>query len=111
MDRTELDWTRPDRNYRTRKNRTGLDQTGQDQTRPEWIIPEQTWPDQTRYSIFSQKKGLFGQLVPENGLPSGRMGIYLKTEGNQSYLGIWGRYDPIEPGLSEAKKVGYMGIA
>ena len=24
---------------------------------------------------------------------------------------IWGRYDPIESGLSEAKRVGYMGIA
>ena len=62
-------------------------------------------------SIFSPKKGHFGQLVPENGLPSGQTGIYRKTEGIQSYLGIWGRYDPIESGLSEAKKVGYMGIA
>ena len=103
MDRTELDWTRPDRNYRT-----GLDQTGQNQTRPEWIISEQTRPDQTRHSIFSSKKGHFGQLVPENGLPSGHLP---ENQGIQSYLGIWGRYDPIELGLSEAKKVGYMGIA
>ena len=50
-------------------------------------------------------------MVPENGLPSDRTDIYRKTEGIQSYLRIWGRYDPIEPGLFEAKKVGYMGIA
>ena len=122
MDKTGPDQTRPDQ--------TRLEHTISDQTRPEWT--EQNWtgldwtrPDRTRADqngsyqsrpdrirpVFSQKKGLFGQLVPENGLPSGQMGTYLKTEGNQSYLGIWGRYDPIEPGLSEAKKVGYMGVA
>ena len=54
---------------------------------------------------------IFGQSWPENGLLSGQTDIYRKTEGIQSYLRIWGRYDPIEPSLFEAKKVGYMGVA
>ena len=62
-------------------------------------------------TIFSPKKGHFGQLGPENGPPSGPTGTYRKTEGIQSYLRTWGRYYLIESGLSEAKKVGYMGVA
>ena len=42
---------------------------------------------------------------------NGQTGTYQKTEGIQNYLRTWGRYDPIEPGLFEAKKVGYMGVA
>ena len=57
------------------------------------------------------KEGHFGQLVADIGPPSDRADTYQKTKGIQSYLGIWGRYDPIEPGLFEAKKVGYMGVA
>ena len=64
-----------------------------------------------KQSIFSPKKGHFGQSGPENDPPSGRTGTYQKTEGIQSYLRIWARYDPIELGLCEAKKVGYMGLA
>ena len=60
---------------------------------------------------ISKKSAIFGQSGPENGLLNGRTDIYRKTEGIQSYLRIWGRYDPIEPGLFEAKKVGYMGLA
>ena len=37
--------------------------------------------------------------------------IYQKTEGIQSYLRTWGRYDLIESGLSEAKKMSYVGVA
>ena len=62
-------------------------------------------------TIFSPKKDRFGQSGPENGPPSGPIGTYWKTVGIQSYLRTWGRYDPIEPGLFEAKKVSYMGIA
>ena len=32
------------------------------------------------------------------------MGTYRKTKGIQSYLRIWGCYDPIESGASETKK-------
>ena len=32
------------------------------------------------------------------------MGTYLKIKGIQSYLRIWGCYDPIESGPSETKK-------
>ena len=42
---------------------------------------------------------------------TGPMGTYRKTEDIQSYLSTWGRYDPIESDLFEAKKVGYMGVA
>ena len=34
-----------------------------------------------------------------------------KTKSIQSYLRIWERYDPIELGLGEPKKGGYVGIA
>ena len=61
--------------------------------------------------IFSPKKGHFGQSGPENGPPSGPTGTYKKTEGIQSYLRTWGRYDLIESGLSEAKKMSYVGVA
>ena len=49
---------------------------------------------------FWLKKSYFGQSVLENGPPSSRMSTYRKTEGIQSYLRTWGRYDPIEWGLS-----------
>ena len=60
---------------------------------------------------FRAKKGQFGQSGPKNGPPSSRTGTYRKTEGIQSYLRMWGRYDPIESSLSEAKKVGFKGVA
>ena len=62
-------------------------------------------------SIIGHIKGHFGQSGPENGPLSDRTDIYRKIEGIQSYLRIRERYDHIEPGLSEAKKVGYMGVA
>ena len=65
----------------------------------------------SKNTTFSPKKGHFEHSGPESGPPSGPMGTYKKTEGIQSYLRIWARYDPIEPGLFEAKKVGYMGVA
>ena len=55
---------------------------------------------------FWPKNGNFRQLGPYNGLPNSRMGTYRKTEGIQSYLRIWGCYDPIESGPSETKKGG-----
>ena len=54
-------------------------------------------------SIFAKKESYFGQSVLENGPPSSRMGTYRKTEGIQSYLRTWGRFDPIELGPSQAK--------
>ena len=61
--------------------------------------------------IFDPKKGHFGQSGPENGLPSSGMGTYRKTKCIQSYLRIWGRYDPIESGPSEPKKGGLYGCS
>ena len=55
---------------------------------------------------FWPKNGNFRQLGPYNGLPNSRMGTYRKTKGIQSYLRIWGCYDPIESGPSETKKGG-----
>merc|ERR1712020_403418 len=62
-------------------------------------------------SIFGPKKGHFGQSVPKNGPPSGQTATYRKTKGIQSYLRIWGCYDPIESGPSETKKVGLYGCS
>ena len=47
----------------------------------------------------------------KNGPPSGQTVTYQKTEVIQSYLRIWGTYDPIESGPSEPKKGVYMGVA
>ena len=71
---------------------------------PGWLLG-------SKNTVFSPKKGHFGQSGPENGPPSGQTGTYSKTEGIQSYLRTWGRYDPIESGLSEAKKMSYVGVA
>ena len=58
-------------------------------------------------SIFGPQKGHFGQSGPRNGPPGGQTATYQKTEGIQSYLRIWGTYDPIESGPSEPKKWGF----
>ena len=62
-------------------------------------------------SIIGPNKGHFGHLGPKNSPPSSQTGIYRKTKGTQSYFRIWGSYDPIDSGPSEAKNVGYMGVA
>ena len=64
-----------------------------------------------RKQHFWAQKGHFGQPGPRNGPPSGQTATYRKTEGIQSYLRIWGSYDPIELGPSEPKNLGYMGVA
>ena len=60
---------------------------------------------------FGPKKGHFGQSVTRNGPPSGQTATYRKTEGIQSYLRIWGTYDPIESGPSDPKKWGLYGCS
>merc|ERR1712015_303967 len=62
-------------------------------------------------SVFGPQKGHFGQSVPKNSPPSGQTATYWKTNGIQSYLRIWGCYDPIESGPSETKKVGLYGCS
>ena len=42
----------------------------------------------------------------KNGPPSGQTATYRKTEVIQSYLRIWGTYDPIESGPADPKKWG-----
>ena len=54
--------------------------------------------------IFGHKTVNFRQLGPYNSLPDRRMGTYLKPKGIQSYLRIWGSYDPIGSNPSETKK-------
>merc|ERR1711873_177533 len=44
---------------------------------------------------------------PKNSPPSSQTATYQKTEVIQSYLRIWGTYDPIELGPSEPKKWGF----
>ena len=63
------------------------------------------------FCILGFVKGHFGLLGPKNGPPSGQTTTYQKTEGIQSYLKIWGRYDPIESGPSEPKKRGLCGCS
>ena len=105
-----MNWTGQDWTGTTAPDKTGPDWTRPDRTRPDQIGSYQSRPDRTRPDIafLAQKRATLGNWCQK---PAFRAGIYRKTEGIQSYLGIWGRYDPIEPGLSEAKKVGYMGIA
>ena len=55
------------------------------------------------------KKGQNPARRPKNGPPSGRTATYRKTEVIQSYLRMWGSYDPIESGPSEPKKWGLYG--
>ena len=57
-------------------------------------------------STFGPKKGHFGQSGLRNDPPSGQTATYQKTEGIQSYLRIWGTYDPIESGPSDPEKSG-----
>ena len=56
-----------------------------------------------------------GQILArglKNGAPSGQTATYRKTEAIQSYLRIWGTYNPIELGPSEPKKKGgFIGVA
>ena len=47
----------------------------------------------------------------KNGPPSGQTVTYQKTEVIQSYLRIWGTYDPIESDLSDPKKWGLYGCS
>ena len=55
--------------------------------------------------------GHIGQSGPRNGQPSSQTATYQKTEGTQSYLRIWGTYDPIESGPSDPKKIGLYGCS
>ena len=55
------------------------------------------------------KKGQNPARRPKNSPPSGRTATYRKTEVIQSYLRMWGSYDPIESGPSEPKKWGLYG--
>ena len=50
----------------------------------------------SQQALLAPKRGIFGYQVPK---------------GIQSYLRTWGIYDSIESGLSEVKKVRYMGVA
>ena len=62
-------------------------------------------------SFFGPQKGHFGQSGPRNGPPGGQTATYQKTEGIQSYLRIWGTYDPIESDPSDPKKWGLYGCS
>ena len=62
-------------------------------------------------SIFGPQKGHFGQSGPRNGPPAGQTATYRKTEGIQSYLRIWGTYDPIKLDPSNPKKWGIYGCS
>ena len=59
------------------------------------------WPK----NIFDLVNGDFGHWRLQNGLPRGQTATYRKTEGIQSYLRIWGRYDPIKSGPFEPNKL------
>ena len=63
------------------------------------------------FCMFGLVKGHFGLLGPKNSPPSGQTATYRKTEGIQSYLRIWRRYDPIELGPSEPNKGGLCGCS
>ena len=57
--------------------------------------------------VFGPKRVTFGNQGHDTlSLSSGQTTTYWKTKGIQSYLRIWGCYDPIESGPSETKKGG-----
>ena len=56
-------------------------------------------------------QGSLWAIGAKNGLPRGQTATYRKTEGIQSYLRIWRRYDPIELGPSEPNKGGLCGCS
>ena len=58
------------------------------------------------FFIFGLVNSHFGLLGPKNGAPSDQTATFRKTEVIQSYLRIWGTYDPIESGPSDPKKWG-----
>ena len=62
-------------------------------------------------TIFEFVNGQISAREPKNGAPSGQTTTYRKTEVMQSYLRIWGTYDPIESGPSEPKKWGLYGCS
>ena len=66
-------------------------------------------PRGSRGGPFWAKKGQNPAWKPENNPPSGKTATYQKTEVIQSYLRIWGTYDPIESGPSDPKKWGLYG--
>ena len=47
----------------------------------------------------------FDQSGPNNSQPISQMGTYQDTEVIESYLMIWGQYDPIKSSLSEPQKM------
>ena len=62
-------------------------------------------------SLLGPKRAILGNQGPWNSPPSGQTARYRKTEGIQSYLRIWGTYDPIESELSDPKKGGLYGCS
>ena len=60
-----------------------------------WLFTKKWF--RAKNSIFGPQKGHFGQSGPRNGPPGGQTATYRKTEGIQSYLRIWGTYDPYGP--------------
>ena len=67
--------------------------------------------DVSPVAMFGPQKGHFGQSGPQNGPPSGQTATYRKTKVIQSYLRMWGTYDPIESELSDPKKLGLYGCS
>ena len=61
--------------------------------------------------IFGPKFCIFLRYTYETPIFSAQTATYRKTEGIQSYLRIWGTYDPNEAGQSEPKKWGFIGVA
>ena len=53
--------------------------------------------EESQFSIFYPNTPLRDHCAgPRNGPPGGQTATYQKTEAIQSYLRIWGTYDPIE---------------
>ena len=57
------------------------------------------------------KKGSFWAISTRKRFAEQPNGHIPKTVGILRYLRIWGKHDPIESGLSDAKNVGYVGVA
>ena len=65
---------------------------------PFWVVFKTKIKGTSLTNWGMAKKGQNPARRPKNGPPSGQTATYRKTEVIQSYLRMWGTYDPIESG-------------
>ena len=62
-------------------------------------------------SVFGPKTAILVNQDPNNSQLISQMGTHQETEIIESYLMIWGQYDPIKSSLSKPNKCGLYGCS